>query len=230
MGPSARPRRAPVSREGTHSPPPGGALYLGVTGHRNITSSDGQVSELVAKECRRLRRRWPDARVSILSGLAEGADRLVVDVAREVLQASVVAVLPLPAAMYLRDFATTESRSEYEALVAGARRVIQAPFLASSRACARSGEPRNHQYAWAGAFIAKRSHILFALWDGEPARGTGGTAHVVSWFVDGAVPRPYRISFAPRLATAPEHARELIHLNPRSHRVRRTTIKAPVHG
>ena len=32
------------------------------------------------------------------------------------------------------------------------------------------GEPRNHQYAWIGAFIAKRSQVLIAIWDGAPAR------------------------------------------------------------
>ncbi len=55
------------------------------------------------------------------------------------------------------------------------------------------GEPRNKQYACAGAIIADHAQILFSIWDGKPARGTGGTADQVGWFERGDSPNTYSL-------------------------------------
>jgi hypothetical protein len=201
-----------------------GPLYIGVTGHRGI-SRHPDLSAIVARECQRLRRRWPAASMVILSGLAEGADRLIPHVAQCVLDAALVPVLPLPSSLYESDFKGSQSRAEYRRLCRTARRTVRAPLMASRRACSGAGEARNHQYAWAGAFVAKRAQVLFALWDGKPARGTGGTADVVRWFVTNATPRHYRIARAPRLARTSVRERVLIHLDPASLQVKRTTVR-----
>jgi hypothetical protein len=196
-------------------------VVVGVTGHRNFASNNPKISALVRKELRRVARAYPRAPLLILSGLAEGADRLVTEVAREDFASELWAILPLPDALYVRDFAKRASVKEYKNLKAAAQRVIEAPLMASRRAVSRYGEPRNHQYAWIGAFIARRAQVLIAIWDGAPARGTGGSAHVVDWFLSGSVPRDYRISRAPRIAARARAVDTLVHINPRTHKVKR---------
>jgi Protein of unknown function (DUF4231) len=105
----------------------------------------------------------------VVSALAEGADRLVV---REVLrdpEAVLEAVLPLPRDEYVRDFASAASRAEFDELLGRAGGVTVLP-PAPDRAAA---------YAGAGRYVDDRSDVLVAVWDGDQARGTGGTAEVV---------------------------------------------------
>jgi hypothetical protein len=47
------------------------------------------------------------------------------------------------------------------------------------------------QYALAGAYIAERADVLIAVWDGAPARGTGGTGDIVAWRDRGEIPAEY---------------------------------------
>lgn len=214
---SAENKRADSMRqEGSGGRP----VIVGVTGHRNLGSGDAALIKLIGRELARVARANDGAPLLVLSGLAEGADRIVVEAARA-LGTTYRAIVPLPDALYLKDFADGASRADYAALCANAERVVTAPLMASRRALETEGEPRNHQYAWIGAYIAKRAQVLIALWDGMPARGTGGTAHVVDWFLAGRVPRSYNISRAPRLAERSGVAGELIHINPSTLKVRR---------
>jgi hypothetical protein len=194
-------------------------IIVGVTGHRKLSGADNDLTRLIARELAKLARRYDGAPLLVLSGLAEGADRLVVEAVRA-MGGTHVAVVPLPDALYLKDFATVASRSAYAHLRAAAVRVISAPLLAKRRYIEDHGEPRNHQYAWIGAYIAKRAQVLIAVWDGEPARGTGGTAQVVDWFLSGTTPGGYRISRAPRLAGRGGVAKQLIHINSATNKVR----------
>ncbi|MCB1549671.1 MAG: hypothetical protein KDJ41_17860, partial [Hyphomicrobiaceae bacterium] len=129
------------------------------------------------------------------------------------------AVLALPQEHFVKDFADQASRDSFERLLAGAADVVEAPAMAPERQIADYGEPRNHQYAWVGAYLARHAHVLIALWDGAPARGTGGTAEVVSWFIKNKVPDRYAISFAPAAKRVPGVRRELVHINPASRSV-----------
>lgn len=199
-------------------------IIVGVTGHRDLSGADDALTQLVARELAKLARRYGDAPLLVLSGLAEGADRLVADAARA-LGGSHIAVLPLPDALYRRDFASAASRSAFAGLRAASERVIAAPLLSARRALEGNGEPRNHQYAWIGAYIAKRAQVLLAIWDGAPPRGTGGTAQVVEWFLAGTTPRGYRISRAPRLKGRDGVTRELIHILPATRKVRRIACR-----
>ena len=127
----------------------------------------------------------------------------------------------MPGEAYETDFKSARSRSEFRALLETADRVVEAPLLSAGRAWRSRSEARNHQYAWASAYVAKNSDVLFALWDGEPARGTGGTAYVVDWFLAGRTPRRYAMSRARLRRGKSAHARKLIHVNTRTSVVRR---------
>lgn len=137
---------------------------LGVTGHRQLPTAaaltlevDEAIDDLAAGRA-----------VHLLTSLAEGADRLV---ARRVLardRGTIEALLPLEPGDYEADFADEASVGDFRDLLAGATRheVV-------------TGPTRTEAYEAAGFAVVDRSEALLALWDGQEARGRGGTAHVV---------------------------------------------------
>ncbi|MDI1287978.1 MAG: hypothetical protein PSV46_26605 [Reyranella sp.] len=148
-------------------------LTIGVTGHRQIAAScTAKIEAAVASIFEGVRAKAPDAPLLLLTGLAEGADRLVARLAVERFGAELVAVLPRAADDYRQDFATAESKAEFDRLLGSARLVVSPP------AGADHIEPTDG-YLWAGNFTALHSHLLIALWDGNEARGDGGTAEIV---------------------------------------------------
>jgi hypothetical protein len=148
-------------------------LTIGVTGHRQIAGDcTAKIEAAVHSILDDVRTKAPEAPLLLLTGLAEGADRLVARIASERYSAELVVVLPRPAANYRGDFETQESKTEFDRLLASARLVVTAPAQGPV-ADATVG------YAWAGNFTALHSHLLIALWDGDAGRGDGGTAQVV---------------------------------------------------
>ena len=104
-----------------------------------------------------------------VSPLAEGADQLGARVALEV-GYRLHAILPLPPEDYRTDF-DTAGLTGFNALLRCADSVLQLPEQDGGRA---------ESYALAGRATVDNSDVLIALWDGEPARGVGGTAEVVA--------------------------------------------------
>ncbi len=109
--------------------------------------------------------------IEIWSSLAEGADRLVARRATDLLEAQLVAVLPLEPDDYRSDFTDPASIVAFERTLAAATRVtVTGPDESGSRTSA---------YRRAGLVIATSVDVLVAVWDGAPARGPGGTAEIV---------------------------------------------------
>jgi hypothetical protein len=109
--------------------------------------------------------------LTVVSSLAEGADRLV---AREVLEdesALLEAPLPFPRDRYVKELASDPSRRELDELLSRASVVHAMPVVATVE----------DAYERAGHYVVDRSDVLLALWDGEPARGKGGTADIVEY-------------------------------------------------
>lgn len=173
----------------SHGPLP---LVVGVTGHRDLRPEDRPALEgLVRDIFDDLRKRCPTTPILLLSSLAEGADRLVARVALDA-GARLVVPLPLPQEEYEKDFTTPESRAEFAELLRRAEQVLELPLVEGNtpESIREPSEPRNRQYGAAGAHLARHSQILIALWDGVEAAGTGGTAQIVHFQLDG-VPPPY---------------------------------------
>ncbi len=148
---------------------------IGVTGHRQIAAScTAKVEAAVLSVLEGVRAKAPEAPLLLLTGLAEGADRLVARLAVERFGAELVAVLPRAADDYRQDFATADSKAEFDRLLGSARLVVAPPAGTG----ADHTEPTDG-YLWAGNFTALHSHLLIALWDGDEARGDGGTAEIV---------------------------------------------------
>ena len=131
-----------------------------------------KVREALA-EVRRLvpARRATPVLLTVVSSLAEGADRLV---AREVLgevDALLEAPLPFLRERFRRDFETASSRREFDELLRRAATVIELD----------TGADPEEGYVRVGRYVVDRSDVLLALWDGLPARGQGGTAQIVKY-------------------------------------------------
>jgi hypothetical protein len=168
-------------------------VSIGVTGHRTLGDADAVAARVrealewirmhsvgqadAALELGRPSAVSPEATpitFKILSPLAEGADRIVVREALQLLKADGIvleAVLPLEPADYVRDFGSASSRREFEELLG------QAATCVTMR---RVGH-RDEAYERAGRYVVNHCDALIAVWDGERARGRGGTAAIVAY-------------------------------------------------
>jgi hypothetical protein len=166
-------------------------IIVGVTGHRDLRSEDVPVLEdSVRSVLVRFRTKYPSTRLVLLTSLAAGADQLVAHVAKS-MEIAYRVPLPLPEAEYRKDFDPTEIEA-FDELLAGAEDRYDMPYVGDNAASNVSDpERRARQYAEAGAYIARVSHVLIALWNGKPSDATGGTAQIVRFRLDGA-PEPYR--------------------------------------
>lgn len=139
---------------------------MGVTGHRNIDAAIispriGEAIELVRKEL-------PEgAGLEVLTSLAEGADLLALELAANAgLRTHVL--LPLPWAEFSKDLGAARTSAE------------RAMARASSCRVAPGNGERPECYADANTELLLLADIIIAVWDGEPARGVGGTEEVVT--------------------------------------------------
>ncbi len=109
----------------------------------------------------------------LLVSLAEGADRLIIAgaLAREW---PITAVLPFARDEFARDFETAPSQQEYQDMLVRADRVIALP--GDRGATVGDGAA----YAAANQVMLDQADLVLSVWDGEPARGPGGTAEVVA--------------------------------------------------
>ena len=168
---------------------------IGVTGHRpnKMKQGNGRLRENVIQALEGLRADNPHHHFIVLSPLAEGADRMVAELAMEVLNASLQVPLPLPYDLYVSDFESAESVEEFKRLVGIAEYYYEMPLRFGNireLASQRNNEARNQQYALAGAYIAQRCDRLLAIYDGQLENGagaTGGTGQIVRWYSEGGM-------------------------------------------
>lgn len=143
---------------------------VGVTGHQHIPP---HALEPIADGIRSLLVQL-DQPVEGYSSLAEGADQLF---ARIVLEHGGTVHAIIPAENY--DTAFDEpGRAVYVSLLDAATSIERLPFK----------EPGEAAYDAAGHRVVDHSDVLVAVWDGEPARGRGGTADAVRFARERGVP------------------------------------------
>jgi len=148
---------------------PAAGLAVGVTGHRSLIAVPA-LADGIRKALNEIQRSFPAGPLTIVSSLAEGADRLVASIALDDFAARMVVVLPLAEDDYEKDFETEKSKSEFRSLIAAATEVVRINSQAT----------RESAYESAGRTLLARSHALIAVWDGAGARGRGGTGEVVA--------------------------------------------------
>ncbi|MEK6324301.1 MAG: hypothetical protein AABN33_21895 [Acidobacteriota bacterium] len=144
-------------------------IRIGVTGHR-ILAEPGKIEAGVEEALRRIQQAFSEEPLTVVSALAEGADRIV---ARHVLGlpgARLVVPLPLAKSDYMSDFKTEPSRAEFLSLLEQADQVIEMSPAST----------RDRAYEAAGEYVLNHADVLVALWDGRDAQGQGGTGEMVA--------------------------------------------------
>lgn len=169
------------------SPPkPAVALRVGVTGHRQARLASNQierinvqvdavldaVAEGIARAAAKYREDYAaaPAQLYFVSALADGADTLA---AKRALDKGwrLLAPLPFSKDAYAVDFSANDRR-ELDELLARADAVTELDGLRSSAALEEKA------YLQAGVMTIMQSDFVVAIWDGEEARGVGGTAMI----------------------------------------------------
>ncbi|WP_143105580.1 hypothetical protein [Pseudonocardia ammonioxydans] len=103
-----------------------------------------------------------------LSSLAAGADQVFAD---QVLAVGGDLYVIQPCRDYIETFTERDSREHFTRLVKLATAVEVLPFI----------RPSEDAFLAAGFEIARRVDRLFAVWDGKPSRGRGGTGDIVNY-------------------------------------------------
>ena len=148
----------------------GVGVRFGVTGHQILPP------EIVDRAEDHWRRVLPaGAQLYGLSNLADGADQLF---AAHVLAAGGTLEVILPCEGYACSLSGADSRARFTELRRAAATVTTMPFP----------EPSEQAYLAAGQALVDRCDHLFAVWDGRPARGLGGTADIVTYARDRGCP------------------------------------------
>ncbi len=173
------------------------ALVIGVTGHRDLRDEDREpLKNSVRDVLMELRQQYPSTPFILLSPLADGADRLVAEVALlPEIGARLVVPLPMPKEMYEADF-DSDSLDKFNKLLQQADQWFELPLVAGRAAVSRQGPERDLQYEAVGKYIARESQILLALWDGVQLDKVGGTAAIVKFQTEG-LPDPQTCNLLP---------------------------------
>lgn len=173
-------------------------LLVGVTGHRDLRADELPVLEKSVKDIlANLRSRFPSTPIVVLSPLAEGADQLVAKIALD-FRLPLAVPLPMPANVYQADFQTSEQRQNFRDLLNHASGHQVLPFVTNVDIdqILQPGPERDLQYAQVGEWLAEKSNVLIAIWDGVDNEKIGGTGSVVKRRLCGAPPA--RASFYER--------------------------------
>ncbi|WP_145859969.1 hypothetical protein [Pedobacter suwonensis] len=139
-------------------------ISIGITGHQNLNKH--LVKGWLKKQLH--------AEISVIpkiicaySSLAIGADQLFAEV---ILRNNIDLIALIPCEDYIQTFRYGQQK-KYRAIL---ELCCTVEVLGYQR-------PSEQAFLRAGQIVADRSDILFAIWDGKPAKGTGGTADIVEY-------------------------------------------------
>jgi hypothetical protein len=170
-------------------------LRIAVTGHRDLDPADvDALRRAVEGFCTELLQRLPGIHVQLVSGMADGADRIAAEAALAA-GMHVHALLPMPLEMYLDDF--DEASQQHLRVLLADERVscteIALPAGIDREAASVPGWARDVLYVELAERLSRTSSILIALWDGEDRGLPGGIGDTVLRYLglvskDGARP------------------------------------------
>jgi len=166
-------------------PKPRFSLTVGIIGHRpnrlpadvveQVTAQMSRALQAVAKSAADAHQRYADcfspelAKLSVVTSLAEGADRIGASTSLA-LGFELIVIMPFLKADYENDFQEERSKSEFRALCASAASVLE---IAGAR------ETKGLAYEHSGQSVVDASDILIAVWDGKESAGRGGTTDLL---------------------------------------------------
>ncbi|WP_404390410.1 hypothetical protein [Humibacillus xanthopallidus] len=138
-------------------------MRVGITGHQRIPPA---AHAFIIDAITRYLTGVPD--LVGVSSLAAGADQEFADL---VVAAGGGLVVVVPSVDYESSFESPDDHRRFARLLAVAEHVIQMGYDAPTEAA----------YLAAGRRVVDESDHLLAVWDGQPARGLGGTADIVAY-------------------------------------------------
>jgi hypothetical protein len=144
---------------------------VGMTGHQGLPTP---TAELVKAALRDTLSAYTPNLVGVTM-LGPGADQLF---ARLVLELGGALYVVVPAAEYRDGFEDPDAQTGYDELYGRASYFEALGHTESTEQAHMDG----------GKVVVDRSSVLVAVWDGEPSRGLGGTADVVSYARQRGVP------------------------------------------
>jgi hypothetical protein len=163
----------------THDP----LLRIGITGHRAI-AADPMVSKAVEAAISKVFRTLANGstssktdkpfssparlRLKVISMLAEGADLVGMQAALDC-GAELMGVLPFDEQSYRKGFAGGPSRVVFDDVLSKLSSIVVLGGIVGD----------DTSYELANSEILDRSDVVIAVWNGDPARGPGGTGDVV---------------------------------------------------
>ncbi len=150
-----------------------------MTGHRRYDNVD-QVAESVAAILDRILTK--ESIATVVTSLAEGADRLVTELVL-LRGGSATVVLPMAVTDYESDFESDESRAQFSELLSAAT----ATWIVDEHGPTDDSQ-RQYAYERAGRAVVDASDVVVAIWDGTPAKGRAGTAEIIRYAIDRDVP------------------------------------------
>jgi hypothetical protein len=146
-------------------------MHIAITGHRELPADTERLVDQAIREQLAL---YAGSGLVGISNLADGADQLF---AQAVLDAGGQLEVIVPAARYRAELPES-AHGTYDALLSKASRIDHLDHTESTE----------QAHMEASRAMLARADRLFAVWDGKPARGYGGTADVVAEARQRAIP------------------------------------------
>jgi len=183
-------------------------IRIGVTGHRvihNETELKQQINEILKTEIAKLfdddslrllnKNLTTPVTYSVLTPLAEGADRLIAETVMEYDALSCIEViLPLTLPDYKKTFNDPDDPG-FRELYSKARYVRKLRYLdldsdpkinqntSETNIENKLEESRKKAFEKAGRYIVNHCDVLIAIWDGKKSQGIGGTNEIIEYAV-----------------------------------------------
>ena len=183
------------------------SIHLGIVGHRPRRLARANPAILrrvlrgILRDIRQEAARAGGASgpigLTVISPLAEGADRLFAELAFEV-GCALHCVMPFSQVEYERDFVGAQA-SEPQSLQQFRRLLARFAAAGRLRVTELSGEGRHREQAYraAGARVVQASDLLVAVWDGEQRGSQAGTAGAVALARERSLPTVWVHAVAP---------------------------------
>ncbi|MGG0777294.1 hypothetical protein ABE060_19000 [Bacillus rugosus] len=142
-------------------------MNLGITGHQELGPENWESK--IAEKLTDIIKKHP-VRMGYTC-LAKGADQLF---AQSLIELNVPFTAVIPSSNYEATFEGENAISTYNELLGKADKQIKLPF----------SQPEEKAFFEAGKCVADNADILIAIWNGQAAKGLGGTGDIVKYSIE----------------------------------------------
>lgn len=155
-------------------------LFVGVAGHHDLRPEEiPDLEHAFRGILRDLRGRYVATPLVLLTGLAEGADRLASKIAAEE-GIKTIALVPREPARHVEACHSTESRQECDRLLEQSSGRLSLPHSVDLSEQLRGRDSAREDWsAIIGGFLADKSHVLVVFWNGDVDAVADGSARVI---------------------------------------------------